>query len=163
MARSRSVGSPQRAVCENAKSQIKEAPPGSSEPGGLFVSTAAEIAGLLRQRIRTQLPLHQLRYIALADAFAMEWRAVAGAGPYAAAFPAAVRVVDAAVKGLGVEAHRIGYHEVDHLAVLERDQRLVLVAGGERRVIAEPQRVVLIDPGVVARFRRAVARIDQHN
>src|SRR5215471_20190114 len=89
----------------------------------------------------------------------MEWRAVARAGPDAAAFPAAVRVVDAAVKGLGVEAHRIGHYEVDHLAVLESDQRLVLVAGGERRVVAEAERVVLIDPGVVARFRRAGARI----
>src|SRR4051812_38596519 len=115
--------------------------------------------GLLRQRIRTQLELHQLRHVALADAFAMEWRAVAGAGPYAAAFPARVRVVDATVKRLGVEAHRIGDDHVDHLAILERDQRLVLVAGRERGVLAEAERVVLVDPGVVARFRRAGARI----
>src|SRR5215470_4365762 len=89
----------------------------------------------------------------------MEWRAIAGAGPDAAAFPAAVRIVDAAVKGLGIEAHRIRHDHVDHLAVLERDQRLVLVAGRERGVLAETQRVVLVDPGVVARFRRAGARI----
>src|SRR5262245_38499269 len=115
--------------------------------------------GLLRQRIRPHLELHQLRHVALADAFAVERRAVAGAAPDAAAFPAGVRVVDAAVERLGVEAHRIRHDDVDHLAVLERDQRLVLVAGRERGVLAETQRVMLVDPGVVARFRRAGARI----
>src|SRR5215467_10586056 len=91
----------------------------------------------MRQRIGTQLQLHELRHVALADAFAMERRAVAGAGPHAAALPAAVGIIDAAVDELGEEAHRVWHHEVDHLAVLERDERLVLVAGRERHVLAE--------------------------
>src|SRR4051812_10083251 len=107
----------------------------------------------MRERIRAQLKLYELRRLALA-AFAMEWRAVAGARPHATAFPAAIRVVDTAVDQLGEEAHGIGHDEVDHLAVLERDDRLVLIAGGKRNVLAEAQRVMLIDPGVVACFRR---------
>src|SRR5262245_52839089 len=72
---------------------------------------------LLRQRIGTQLQLHELRHIALADAFVMERRAVAGARPHAAALPAAVRVVDAPVDELGEEAHRVVDYEVVNLEV----------------------------------------------
>src|SRR4030095_8896195 len=95
------------------------------------------------------------RHVALADAFAVEWRAVARARPHAAALPAAVGIIDAGGDALGEEAHRGRHHEVNHLAVLERDDRLVLVPGRERHVLAEAKRVVLVDPGVVARFGRA--------
>src|SRR5207247_11214151 len=96
--------------------------------------------------------------IALA-AFHVERRAVARARPDAAALPAGVRVVDAPVEGLGIEAHRIRDDEIDHLAVLERNQRLVLIAGGKRGVFAEAQRVVLVDPGVIARLGRSAAAV----
>src|SRR6266545_8018495 len=79
-------------------------------------------AALLRQRIRPHLELHELRPLALADAFVVERRAVAGGGPDAAALPAGVRIVDAAIEGLRIEAHRIRHHHVDHLAVLQRNQ-----------------------------------------
>src|SRR5262245_45230838 len=115
-------------------------------------------SGLFRERIGPHLELHDLRPLTLAT-FVMERRAVAGRRPDAAALPAGVRVIDAAVHGFGIEAHRVRHHEVDHLAVLERDDRLVLVAGGERHVRAQPKRVVLVDPGIVARFRRAGAVI----
>src|SRR3954452_11221144 len=113
---------------------------------------------LLGERIGAKLQLHKLGGLALAT-FAVERRAVAGACPHAATFPAAVRIVDAAVDQLGEEALRIGHDEVDHFAVLEGDDRFVLVAGGVRNILAEAERVVLVDPGVVAGFRRTRAGI----
>ena len=77
--------------------------------------------------------------------------------PQAAALPAGVRIVDAAIEALGIEAHRVGDAQHDHLAVLERDKAVVEVGGGHRNVLAEPERVVLIDPGVVARLGAVVA------
>src|SRR5438132_12223666 len=110
---------------------------------------------LPRERIGAHLEFHDLGGRAFA-AFHVEGRAVASVRPDAAALPASIGIVDAAVKSLGPEAHRIGDDHVDHLAVLERDQRVVLVAGGERHVLAEAKRVVLIDPGVVGRLATAV-------
>src|SRR5262249_36493767 len=59
-------------------------------------------------------------------------------------------------EALGPEAHRIGHDHVDHLAVHERDQRVVLVAGRNGHVLAEAKRVVLVDPGIVGRLAAAV-------
>ncbi len=112
----------------------------------------------MRQRIRAKLELHELRRSAFA-ALDVERRAVTRGRPDSAAFPTAVRVVDPAVHGLGVEAHGIGDHKIDHLAVLQRNDRLVLIACGKRNVLAEPQRVVLVDPGVVARLGRSIAGV----
>src|SRR5579883_2454922 len=66
----------------------------------------------VRQRIRTHLEMHDLGQVALA-AFQMERRAVAGRGPNAPSLPAAVRIVDAAVHALGIEAHRIRHAHID--------------------------------------------------
>ena len=82
-------------------------------------------------------------------------RAVAAGRPHSATLPAAVGIIDAPIHALGEEAHGIRNHQVDHLAVFEGDQRIVLVAGRERHILAEPERVVLIDPGVVARLTGA--------
>src|SRR5580692_2877801 len=108
-----------------------------------------------RQRIRAHLEVHDLRRVLLA-AFQVERRAVAGVRPDAAAFPAGIRIVDPAIEALRPEAHRIGHDHVDQLAILEGDQRRILIAGGNGHVLAEAERVVLVDPGVVGRFAAAV-------
>ena len=73
---------------------------------------------LVRQRIGPHLDVHGARLSALA-AFLEPRRAVAARAPQAAALPAGVRIVDAAVETLGVEAHRIRDAQHDHLPVLE--------------------------------------------
>src|SRR6185295_5093254 len=99
-----------------------------------------------RARLRALAALHQPR------------RAVAAGAPEPAAFPAGARVVDAPVEALGVEPQRIRDAQHDHLAVLQRDEAVVQVGGGHRDVLAQPERVVLIDPGVVARLRAVLAQ-----
>src|SRR5262249_3216295 len=106
------------------------------------------------QRVRADLELVDLRRGALAG-FAMERRAVAVGRPQRAALPAGIRVVDATVDPLGEEAERIRNAHVDPLAVDERHQRLVAVARGQRHVVPEAGRVLLVDPGVVARLGAA--------
>src|SRR6516165_9482387 len=71
--------------------------------------------------------------------------------------PFGVRIVDASIQTLGVEAHRVGDAQHDHLAVLERSEAVIEVGGGHRDVLAKPESVVLIDPGVVARLSAIVA------
>src|SRR5262249_36860708 len=105
----------------------------------------------MRQRIGPQLDVHGARLRALA-AFHQPRRAVAVGAPQPAAFPARIRIVDAAVEALGVEAHRIRDADRDHLSVLECHEAVVEVRGRHRDVFAKPQGVVLVDPGVVARF-----------
>src|SRR5882672_7342776 len=109
---------------------------------------------LPRQRIRPDLELHHLRQRTLA-ALEVERRALAVGRPDAAAFPAGVGIVDATVHALGIEAERVGHAHVDPLAVDEREDRLVGVAGRHRRIGAETRHVELIDPGVVARLDAA--------
>src|SRR6202161_1510933 len=83
--------------------------------------------------------------------------AVAARGPQAAAFPADLWVVDAAVEALGVEAGRVGHFHGDHFAVGKGDQTVVEIAGRDRHVVAQAERVVLVDPGVIARLGRVIA------
>src|SRR5262249_25566672 len=85
-------------------------------------------------------------------AFHQPGRAVAVGAPQPATFPAGIRVVDAAVEALGVEAHRIRDADRHHLPVLERDEAVAQVRGRHRHVLAEPDRVVLVNPGGVARI-----------
>src|SRR5262249_4745537 len=87
--------------------------------------------------------------------FTMERRAVAIGRPQAAALPAGIRIVNAAINPLGEEAERIRDAHVDPLAVHQRHQRLVGVAGRERHVVAKAERVLLVDPGVIARLGAA--------
>src|SRR3989449_10836295 len=110
-----------------------------------------------REGIGAELELHDLARRSLA-AFDVERRPRAVRRPQPLAFPACTRVVDAPVHPLGVEAHRIGDTQVDELAVHEGEQRLVGVAGGDRHVPAEPERVELIDPGAVAGLSAARPR-----
>src|SRR5215468_425225 len=85
----------------------------------------------------------------------MERRARAHGRPKPAALPTGVRIVDATVHPLRVEAEWIRNAEDDPLAVLEREQGLGRVAGVDRRVLAESQRVELIDPCEIARLGAA--------
>src|SRR3954449_1500370 len=80
-------------------------------------SGADSPTSLVRQRIRTELEVRGQRLGALA-AFDQPGRSVAIGGPQATAFPAGVRIVDAAVEPLGIEAERIGDADRHHLAVL---------------------------------------------
>src|SRR5262249_16989869 len=85
------------------------------------------------------------------------WRPIAFGRPQAPALPAGLRIVDAGVEALGVEAERIGYAQRHHLAVDEGREAVVFIRGRDRHVIAETNRIVLIDPGVVARLGAVVA------
>src|SRR5436190_789318 len=106
---------------------------------------------LLRQWIRPQLEVYCERLLALA-AFAQPWRAIAAGRPQAAAFPAGVRVVDASIEALCIKTQRVRNTKDDHLSVLHCDQAVVLIARRHRDVFTEPERIVLVDPGVVTRF-----------
>src|SRR5712671_6807528 len=110
----------------------------------------------MRERIGAQLEVHN-DWLASLSTFLEPWRPIAAGGPQSAALPAGVGIVDAAVESLGVEAHRIRHAQRHHLAVLERDQAIVEVSGGHRNIVAKPERVVLIDPAVVARLGAVIA------
>src|SRR6267142_1750368 len=119
------------------------------------VTRAAGIS--VRQRIGPELEMRCQRLGALA-AFDQPWRAIAVCSPQAAALPAGVRIVDAAVKALGIEAERIGNADRDHLAVLvEGDEAVHQVGGRHRDVVAKPEGVVLVDPRGVARLGAVLA------
>src|SRR5262249_16717337 len=77
-------------------------------------------------------------------------RPVAARGPQTAAFPARAGVVDAPVQPLDVEAERVRDAQQDHLAVLERHDAVLKVRGRHRHVLAEAERIVLVDPAVIA-------------
>src|SRR5262245_47559182 len=111
---------------------------------------------LVCQRIGPQLDMHGARLAALA-ALHQPRRAIAVGAPQPAALPAGVGVVDAPVEAFGIKAHRVGDAQRDHLPVLERDEAVVEVGGGHGNVLAEPQRVVLVDPGVIARLGAVIA------
>src|SRR6266403_354633 len=84
-------------------------------------------------------------------------RAVSAGRPQPAALPAGRRIVDAPVEALGVKPQRIRHAQHDHLAVLERDESVVEVARRHWHVLAETERVVLVDPRVVARLGAVLA------
>src|SRR5262245_29933949 len=100
---------------------------------------------LLRQRIRPQLEMCGERLVALA-AFNQPRRPIAVRGPQASPLPARLRIVDAAVEALRVEADRIRHAQDDHAAVGVGDDAVVEIAGRHRHVVTEAERVVLIDP-----------------
>src|SRR5437588_8999214 len=72
----------------------------------------------------TPFPYTTLFRSALA-AFHQPGRAVTVGAPQAAALPAGAGIIDPSVEALGVEAHRVGDAQQDHLAVLERDEAVL--------------------------------------
>src|SRR5262245_7511205 len=99
----------------------------------------------VRQRSGTELESDDLARRLLAALY-VEWRAGRVGRPQPLALPATIRIVDAAIHPLGVKAQRIGHAQVDELSVHEGEQRLVGVAGGDGHVLAQAERVELIDP-----------------
>src|SRR3569833_3165687 len=93
---------------------------------------------LVRQRIGPQLEVRRQRPSPLA-AFDQPWRPIAIRRPQTTAFPAGVRIIDAAVEALGIEALRVRHADRDHLAVLYRDQTIHEVGGRHRNVFAKPE------------------------
>src|ERR1700685_1044800 len=101
----------------------------------------------VRERSRANLNVDRHRRHPL-TAFLEPGCAVALRGPQSPALPARLRIVDAGIETLGIEAHRIGDAQNDHLAVDEGVEAVVFVARGNRYVLTETDRIVLIDPGV---------------
>src|SRR6185312_7934084 len=106
---------------------------------------------LVGERVGPHLNLYGQRLCTFA-AFLEPGRAVTGRRPKAAAFPATVRIVDAAVQALGIEAHRVWNTQHHHLAVLQRNEAVVEVGRRDWNIVSKSKRVVLIDPGVIARL-----------
>src|SRR6202023_3446866 len=129
---------------------------GGTTIGRRFPPTRLSQRTSVRQRIGPKLDVHGTRPCALA-AFFEPRRAVAVRAPQPAAFPAGVRIVDTPIEALGVEAERIGNPDCDHLAVLQRHEAVTEIGGGHRYVLAKSERVVLVDPGVIARLGAVLA------
>src|SRR5579864_8670676 len=110
----------------------------------------------IRKRIGAYLEMVDERLAAFA-AFVEPGRAIAARRPQPPRLPPAIWIVDPTVEPLRVEAHRIRHAQDDPFAVDKRQQRVVLVPGRNRHVIAETKRVVLIDPSVVARLGAVLA------
>src|SRR4029077_5529785 len=85
------------------------------------------------------------------SAFSVKWRSRAVSRPDSLALPACLRIVDSAVHPFGVESHRIGNAKDNELPAAghQGEQRIIPVAGGDRRIFAQPKRVELIHPVVV--------------
>src|SRR5882672_2899695 len=116
--------------------------------------------GLLRQRIGTQLEVHDLAGLALA-AFDVSRGAVGEGGPQALTLPTRARIVDASVHALGKIADRVRNAQNRPLAVHQSSKPVAFIGGGDRNVLAETQGVVLVDPVVIGRFR-ARTRLPLH-
>src|SRR3954452_17225018 len=106
----------------------------------------------MRQRVGPDLDMHGAGFRTLA-AFLQPGRAVAVRAPQAPALPAGVRVVDARVEALGEEAQGVRDAQHHYLPVLEGDETVVEVRGRDRDLVAAADRVVLVDPGVIACLR----------
>src|SRR5262245_31450363 len=94
---------------------------GSTRRAAPAIGPEVALKSLVRQRIGPDLDVDGARIAALAG-FHQPGRPVAVGAPQAAALPARIRIVDAAVEALGVEAHRIRDADHHHLAVLQRDE-----------------------------------------
>src|SRR5690606_31114596 len=79
-------------------------------------------------------------------------------GVQGTSLPAQVRVVDTTVETALVEAQRIGNAQVGPLAGfrIQRNQRIRVRTGQDRRVLAEADDVVLIHPAEVVEVGRVV-------
>src|SRR5262249_1314948 len=113
---------------------------------------------LPRKRIGPKLESNHFWPRSLA-AFRVEWCPVAIRAPQPAPLPAGIGIVDPAVEALGEEAHGVRHAQLDELAIHEHVQRIGVVAGRDRHVLAEAERVVLVHERIVARLGTAGFRL----
>src|SRR6266536_3201510 len=106
------------------------------------------------ERIGAKLESDNFRPVPLA-ALQVEHRPGGIGRPQRLALPAGIGVVDAPIHPLGEIADRVGHAQHDELAIHQRQQRVIHVAGGDRHVLTQTERVELIDPGVIARLDAA--------
>src|SRR5262249_42581886 len=113
------------------------------------------------QRVRPQLEVHDQRAgqglarrarTGRVDALDVRRGAVAGGHPQSFAFPAGIRIVDAAIHALGEEAHGIGDAQFNDLAIGQGVQRIREITGTDGGVRAQAQDVVLVHPGIIGRL-----------
>src|SRR5262245_10461099 len=127
---------------------------------GVFHKYLNDVSRILihspRQRIGPQLDVHGDGLAAL-PTFPEPRRPVTAGGPQAAALPAGLWIVDASIEPLGVEAERVRDTQRDHLAILERDEAAHEIGGRHRHILAESERIVLVDPRVIARLGTVLA------
>src|SRR5271154_1310048 len=90
---------------------------------------------LIGQRIGPQLEVQPLAHGAL-PGLGVKHRSSRVGRPKSLALPSSLRIVDAAVEALGEESDRIGYAQGDPLAVRERHESILAVAGRDRNVLA---------------------------
>src|SRR5581483_3891274 len=69
---------------------------------------------------------------------------------------ARVEIVDTAVESLCVIAHRVRHAQRQELAVHQREHAFGEIAGRDRRVFAQAERVIYIDEVVIRRFGTAI-------
>src|SRR5215813_6707075 len=149
-------------IRRGSKAARADKPPCKSNRPALTVRRRADVSAALDlasvcQRIGANLDVHRERACALAK-LVEPGRAVAAGTPQAPAFPAGIRIVDAPVQTFSVETHRVWHPHQDHLPVLEADEPVLEVGGRDRNVLAEPRRIVVVDPGVVARLGAGVLK-----
>src|SRR5689334_16918886 len=145
---------PERVDGNVVENEIHQVSPNGS--GGAIVLSAPPVISV-RQRVGSELEMNRQRLRAF-PALDQPRRAIPTSGPQTTALPAGFRIVDAAVESLGVEAERIRHPERHHLAILvEGDEAVHQVGGRHRDILAEPERVVLVDPRVVARLGAVLA------
>src|SRR4029450_13531673 len=110
-----------------------------------------------RKWVGAELELDDLARRPLA-AFDVEGCSRGVGGPEPLAFPPGIRVVDAPVHPLGVEAHGVGDAKDNELSVHEGEKPLIGVPGTDRDVPTQAEGIELIDPGVVGRLGAARIR-----
>src|SRR5262249_30366441 len=106
---------------------------------------------LLRQWVGPNLEFHDFARGSFA-AFCVEGRTCRVGRIDGLSFPAGVRIIDATVDTLTVEAHRVRYSQREELTVDECEQSFGFIAGRQRNVFPDAKHVEPIDKVVVRRI-----------
>src|ERR1700756_4157229 len=111
----------------------------------------SRVQGLMRERVGAKLEMYDLASGSFA-AFRVKRSSSAVSSPQAFSLPTSVLIVDSAVHSFRVKSHGIRDPKHNKLPAVgqQRKQRVIPIAGGDRHILAEPKRVELIHPAVVA-------------